>query len=204
MTSDSVVGRFVSTVGGLLLLAGFLTGSPARVAAEPPTVSVPEDRMKILRGRDYREHLTDAFWSAENRVLIASMLVSEPKSRTMRQLYNVLSARTEAGVTVKVLTASQHDFGRFNEAPLAFINEQEGMEGRLYNGEGMMHSKIVVVDGDLVYNGSANFTASGIGRTEETTIFVKNERLAESFAEYFDEMWSSAMTLQQLRERRGQ
>jgi len=174
-----------------------------RAHSRSPTVTVPKQKMRILRGQDYLDHLTDKLWSAQKRILIASMIVSDKRSRAMTQLYGVLSRRASKGVTVKVVMAGKYNFGRFNRRPMTLFYEKDNMTSRVYVGEGLMHNKFIVVDNKAVYNGSANFTASGIGRTEETTIYLENTPLAKRFASYFDELWFESIGYVDFRDRLG-
>jgi phosphatidylserine/phosphatidylglycerophosphate/cardiolipin synthase-like enzyme len=179
------------------------SGVTVELLAKPPTVTISKQNIQFLRGQNYLDHLSKSFWSADKRILIASMVFSDRRSRAMTQLYSILSQRAKNGVTVKVIMAGKYNFGRFNQRPMKLFYDKTNMESRAYVGEGLMHSKFIVIDNEAVYNGSANFTASGIGRTEETTVYLKNTKLAETFAKYFDDLWYESIGYYSLKDRLG-
>lgn len=58
-----------------------------------------------------------------------------------------------------------------------------------------VHFKIIVIDGQWVYIGSANLTGAGMGmkspsrRNFEAGIFTNDHALVESAMEHFDSVW---------------
>lgn len=57
------------------------------------------------------------------------------------------------------------------------------------------HAKIVIIDGQKAYTGSANLTGAGMGakgidkRNFETGIFTSDKKLTAKLANYFDKIW---------------
>jgi len=56
-------------------------------------------------------------------------------------------------------------------------------------GEGLMHHKFVVLDGQEVWTGSMNFTVNGAYRHDNHLLRVQSRRLAENFTVEFEEMF---------------
>ena len=53
-----------------------------------------------------------------------------------------------------------------------------------------MHNKFLVVDKQLVWTGSWNFTENGMFRHNNNAILIRSEKLAETYTDEFEEMFS--------------
>ena len=105
----------------------------------------------------------------------------------------VLADLVSHGVEVRLIHAKEpgprfrKDFDRFPE----LINS-DNFERVLCP---RMHAKIIIVDGNRAYLGSANLTGAGIGakslhrRNFEAGVFTKDPAMVNELCEFFDHFW---------------
>jgi phosphatidylserine/phosphatidylglycerophosphate/cardiolipin synthase-like enzyme len=106
-------------------------------------------------------------------------------------LFDELGEAARRGVEVRVLHAGPPS------GPLAKRLAGRGAAAKVALRRCVrMHSKIIVVDGAMLYLGSANFTGAGLGakaegrRNFEVGIVTSDELVMDRLQEEFDEVWS--------------
>jgi phosphatidylserine/phosphatidylglycerophosphate/cardiolipin synthase-like enzyme len=67
--------------------------------------------------------------------------------------------------------------------------KKSGLDVRLDGLEGLMHQKVLIIDGETVMFGSYNFTASAENRNDENVLILKDPALAESFEQAFERIY---------------
>lgn len=97
--------------------------------------------------------------------------------------------------TISATEASQRDaLIILREAGVPLIDDTEDDS----KGSGLMHHKFIVIDGEAIVTGSANFTTSGIhgdfGNLEtrgnaNNILVIRSSQLAAAFSEEFELMW---------------
>jgi phosphatidylserine/phosphatidylglycerophosphate/cardiolipin synthase-like enzyme len=75
------------------------------------------------------------------------------------------------------------DFGKLQKA---------GLDVRLDGEDGLMHMKVIIVDGKTVAFGSYNFTASAENKNDENVLIITDPVLAGSFEKTFERIYSKA------------
>lgn len=104
-------------------------------------------------------------------------------SFTSDSLGTAIRARAAAGVSVAgVLDADQ---ARSNEGTEYEAFLQEGVDIRLDGDEGLMHHKVIVLDGCTVITGSYNFSRSADEKNDENLLVFRNCALGEEFTREF-------------------
>lgn len=105
----------------------------------------------------------------------------------------VLAGLVRDGVEVRLVHAKEpgprfrRDFDRYPE-----LIESEQFERVLCP---RMHAKIVIVDGQVAYVGSANLTGAGIGakssrrRNFEAGVLIRDRQTLDELMDYFDRLW---------------
>lgn len=88
------------------------------------------------------------------------------------------------GVEVRLVA----DQGHLDRKELQEL-EEAGIPIAGDTGEGLMHHKFVVLDGQEVWTGSMNFTVNGAYRHDNHLLRVQSRRLAENFTVEFEEMF---------------
>lgn len=168
-------------------------------------ISVPGVQLELLLHRDHYPVVIDRVLSARRSVWIATANLKElmiedaqlvPGRRRGRQRYRsvlqAFSELAERGVELRILHASlpsrvfQRDFDR--EKKLV----QGGLQLRLCP---RTHLKLVIVDGEHLYLGSANWTGAGLGakhvdrRNFELGLLTRDEGLLDAAQEAFENIW---------------
>jgi hypothetical protein len=167
----------------------------------------PEARranVKLLTGRDHYEELVSrelprarvALWISTANLKdlhVEAPIGSRARARgRMTSLLEQLGELADAGVDVRIL------HGRPPSKPFAkrFSARTRG-RARIHLREcPRVHMKVVVVDGRVLYLGSANFTGAGLGaraegrRNFEIGILTDDEYLLDAVQGEFEGVWS--------------
>ena len=162
--------------------------------------------LKLLVGGDHYPTVMDVVASARRSVWIATANLKElmiedrrglPRARSAsrsryRSVLALLSELAASGVELRLLHAAppSRPFMRgFDREPRLVAG---GLELRLCPRN---HLKLVVVDGRLLYFGSANWTGAGLGakqdrrRNFELGVITQDERLLDEVQALYDTIW---------------
>jgi phosphatidylserine/phosphatidylglycerophosphate/cardiolipin synthase-like enzyme len=79
----------------------------------------------------------------------------------------------------------------------AIINYQQnvellktlGIDAKLFTGSDLLHAKLLIIDKKYVVIGSHNFTANAFESNIETSLFVSDQKTAEQYQQYFNNLW---------------
>ncbi|HEX8993492.1 MAG TPA: phospholipase D-like domain-containing protein [Anaerolineales bacterium] len=111
-------------------------------------------------------------------------------SFTADPLAEAIVKRAQAGVQVagvmddgQVLTNRGTEYDRFRAA---------GLDVRLGAEQGLMHHKVLIVDGTTVVTGSYNFTASAEETNDENVLVIHDPTIAAEFLQEFERIQHSA------------
>lgn len=162
-------------------------------------------QLELLLHRDHYPAVIDLVLAAQRSVWIATANLKElmvedtqlvpGRRRGRKRFRSVLSAFSELvarGVELRILHASlpsrifQRDFDR--QRTLV----QGGLQLRLCP---RTHLKLVIVDGEHLYLGSANWTGAGLGakhedrRNFELGLLTRDESLLDAAQETFEHVW---------------
>ncbi|MFB6286523.1 MAG: phospholipase D-like domain-containing protein, partial [Candidatus Bipolaricaulia bacterium] len=130
-----------------------------------------------------RDRLVELIDNADESLHIAmNTLTDDPLSDAIRR------AR-ERGVDVDALWDFQSwDICQFAEAE-EFVADGLGTWDAL---PGLLHHKFAVIDGETVVTGSANWSASGMERNDETVLIIHSPSIAEQFTSEFQDLRADA------------
>jgi phosphatidylserine/phosphatidylglycerophosphate/cardiolipin synthase-like enzyme len=70
--------------------------------------------------------------------------------------------------------------------------KQAGLDVLIDGNDGLMHHKVMIVDGKIVITGSYNFSRSAETRNDENLIIFHNEQIADFFLEEFQRVYQQA------------
>ncbi len=114
-----------------------------------------------------RDIYVEAIGGAQESILIFTFSFSDI------ELIDLLNQRADEGLNVSVIINNDNKgtISKLNHGNIAILT-------RKYR-EGRVHHKILVVDGDAVWLGSANFTASGLSNQENLMTGVRSYELAQ-------------------------
>lgn len=71
----------------------------------------------------------------------------------------------------------------------------DGCAVRVYQGQGLMHNKFAVIDGQVLLTGSFNWTASAQERNEENLLVISNQELAAAYEKRFEYLYRNSDSL---------
>ena len=132
---------------------------------------------------DPRDRLLDLIDSADESLRVAmNILTDDPLADAIRR------AR-ERGVAVDAVW----DFQSW--AMCQFAESDEFVADGLGSWDalpGLLHHKFAVIDGETVVTGSANWSASGMERNDETVLVIHGEPIAEQYTSEFQKLRGDA------------
>jgi phosphatidylserine/phosphatidylglycerophosphate/cardiolipin synthase-like enzyme len=111
-------------------------------------------------------------------------------SFTLDKLANALIKAQKNGVDVKGVFDS--DSTEDNTGADFSSLRKAGLDVRLDGEPGLMHMKVIIVDGKTVAFGSYNFTSSAENRNDENILIITDQALASGFEQAFDRIYAKA------------
>jgi len=97
------------------------------------------------------------------------------------QIFNQKLVRAvRRGVKIRVIT---------NFAELVDTLNTLGFDAQVWPNKNMLHSKLLIIDGEIVVSGSHNLTGNAFTANLETSVIFHEPALAKSFSEYFENIW---------------
>lgn len=93
------------------------------------------------------------------------------------------------GVDVKVL---------FEKSQISLYSEymrlkEAGVPVRNDTNPDFMHNKVMIIDGEIVFTGSYNWSKSAEEDNDENLIIIKSMEIAETYEEKFEEIWNKGV-----------
>jgi len=178
---------------------------PAPQAPWPPTRAYPAQATTVSRGNGpmdrYRGRAWELFFTRPDRPSAKSLRggVDAPLAQALRasrddlavaiyhlDLWSVRDALLDAhhrGVRVRLVVDQEHitpEIEALRDAGIPVVADR---------GQGLMHHKFVVIDGEEVWTGSMNFTVHGAYSNANHMLRVRSRRLAQDYLREFDEMF---------------
>jgi len=107
---------------------------------------------------------------------------------TNNQIANAILAEFREGVKVRIIT----DNDKANDLGADIYKlARAGIPVKTDKTEAHMHHKFAVVDGELIINGSFNWTRSAGTRNFENVVISNNPKMVKSFADHFEHLWNA-------------
>ena len=98
------------------------------------------------------------------------------------QLFNSAMCRAvKRGVTVRACV---------NSEKVAKPLRANGIDTRIPISKNLMHTKMILIDDEVLVLGSHNFSQSAFTTNLETSIIAKNDEAMPRFVQFFDSIWS--------------
>ena len=106
---------------------------------------------------------------------------------TNADLTKALINAKNRGVKIKIIL----DAGNSNSVYSTHKKLREnGIDVKIENYAGKMHSKTMIIDNTYLVLGSMNYSKSGNSKNDENVIILKNPKFAEFYTNYFNEIWN--------------
>lgn len=108
---------------------------------------------------------------------------------TSDALAEAMLDRAQDGVTVRGV----FDEGQAGGAGAEFGRlQQAGLDVRLERSPGLLHHKVIILDGETVITGSYNFTRSAEEQNDEAVLILHDPGLAQRYLEEFEALFQDA------------
>ena len=150
-----------------------------------PLTTLSADDTTLLLGKDYFTTLHNALQKAKDSIVVAMYIIKIPaegdKNDPVWTLTEDLIDAKKRGLSVKVVL----DDSRFNISYNAFKKlEASGVDVSLDKATKLMHGKGVVIDGEICFIGSTNWTRTSINSNDEFSILVRSPRVGKRLVDY--------------------
>ncbi|MCD6232666.1 hypothetical protein J7K28_08670 [Candidatus Aerophobetes bacterium] len=108
-------------------------------------------------------------------------------SFTYEPIANAIIRAKNRGVEIRILMDKQQSAGKYSKYQY-FLNN--GINVILDIHAGIMHNKIAIIDGKVLFTGSYNWTKSAEGRNQENLLeFIDEEEIIKIYQERLDYLW---------------
>lgn len=149
-----------------------------------------EQMVDVLLDREYYQSVKDDMENASETILVAMYsMIYDPgdlddwANDLIRELVNA----KDRGVNVTVIIENRTYFGYMNENLEAYqYLSENNVTVQLDNEDDTDHMKLVIIDDNIVYVGSHNWSESGLYYNHETSVKIVSEDIAEIFTAYFE------------------
>lgn len=150
----------------------------------------PESEAYAVNDREYFPEVQSLLENAEESIHIIIFEVKYytrfPNSNEMKILYELANAQ-KRGVDVKIVT----DQFLTDDEAINYLTSK-GINIK-YDAAGITtHSKLLIIDGEIVVIGSTNWSYYSIDLNHESNAVIKNKQLAREFEEYFEKIWNES------------
>ena len=135
------------------------------------------------------KHLID---NATQSVYVSMEILSDYEP--VKTLLDSLISAHNRGVDVKVICEGDISSNKYAVQYL----ENESVEVKVDNTEKFIHTKLVVIDGKVVYVGSHNWSPYALGKNNEYGILIFNSQIAGFYQNYFNSLWEDSSKTPQL------
>ena len=137
--------------------------------AAPTSVHTANGTLEVLFCPDdpCEERVAAEIGRARQRILM------EAYAFTSRPVMGALKSAHERGVEVGGMIEESQD-----KEQIANVMESQGVHLSLYEGPGLLHRKLFIIDGKVIIAGSANPTFSGYHENDENLLIIRDQSLA--------------------------
>ncbi len=122
--------------------------------------------------------------NAKSSVYVAMLEMSD--EAPVKTLLDSLISASTRGVDVKVLY--ENSFSENSYA--ANYLSSNGVTVKEDSSSKFLHTKMLVIDGDIVYIGSHNWSPNALGKNNEYGVLIYNSSIGAFYQAYFNELWN--------------
>ena len=107
-------------------------------------------------------------------------------SFTSRPIVQAMDRAKERGVAIRVLLDKGQETQKYAKGRY-FINK--GIAVKYDTGAGLMHNKVGIIDGKVLFTGSFNWTAQAEARNAENLLVIDDPGLIKKYQDRFEYLW---------------
>jgi vacuolar-type H+-ATPase subunit I/STV1 len=194
---DSEISSLSMNLGAKNLQINYLTTSLNKKNEEIDELkSMVRYEINVKNDKDYYNSLKDDIRSSEKTILIAMYYIKYQPSdgdNSANDLLMELVNAKERGIEVTVFVENRTfdiyevKFMEDNQKAINYLLNQ-GLNVKVDNENDTDHMKLVIIDDEIVYVGSHNWTESGLTYNSETSVRIVSEEIATAFRDYFNSL----------------
>jgi phosphatidylserine/phosphatidylglycerophosphate/cardiolipin synthase-like enzyme len=151
-----------------------------------PEVTIDSTRMEIFFSPDdgVAEYILEVLNDAEESIYFMAF------SFTTDEFGEAIRLKAENGLTVAGVMEEEQVKSNMGTEYDPF--KQAGFDVLIDGNDGLMHHKVIIVDGKIVITGSYNFSHSAETRNDENLIIFHNEQIADFYMQEFQRVYHQA------------
>jgi len=164
------------------------------IIASTEVVGLPADEVEVTFNRDYARRLIEEIYNADSVVhiiMFSAGYYPQYPGGISDSLYDALAYINRQGVEVKLIF-DQSDWNpsvtRKNVEVAKHLHELGITEVYFDPPDVTTHSKVVIIDGRIVFVGSHNWTYYALQRNNESTVMIVSREVARVFEQYFSQL----------------
>lgn len=152
---------------------------------ENEIIDLTENKITVLdisfsRPENTRERLTYWINEANSSIQIMMMLI------TSDELANSLVEAVDRGINVTIIIDDQYVDSSGSDYEFLL---QNGIDIRNDDRSGLMHHKVMIIDGEVLIVGSYNWSVSAEDSNDEDVLFLRSRIITEYYVNEFDRLW---------------
>ncbi len=158
--------------------------------------------VRFLPTEAFGDSVNEAVAAARGRIWILAFYISGGMDPTIDAFYNTLRAKARAGLDVRIIS----EFGagtpmpiRHGTANFTHTLQADGIQVSFIQEYRVMHKKVLIVDGNVLFLGSSNLTGAGVKTSDEFNVRIESEPLVRRAEADFLRMARQAKTFEELK-----
>lgn len=129
------------------------------------------------------KHLID---NATTSIMLSMNVISDYEP--VKTLLDSLISAKNRGVDVRVLYEGEISS---NWYAINYLRDH-GMNVKNDSSDTFLHTKMVIIDGDITYLGSHNWSPYALGKNNEYGVLIFNRSIGQFYTNYFNSLWQDA------------
>jgi len=160
------------------------------------SVGLPAGDVQVITDREYFTVVRTCFREARSSISVmmfeAAYYERYPNSPT-NVLIRELIAACKRGVDVKVILEKRKDQDRTQENNLKTgkLLSEGGVKVKYDPVTVTTHTKLLIIDGEMVIVGSTNWTYSALEKNHEVSVLIRSPEVARNLHDYFQRVWKT-------------
>jgi phosphatidylserine/phosphatidylglycerophosphate/cardiolipin synthase-like enzyme len=179
----------------LAFVGGFMLAQYIGTLNTTTQTELPENYTAIvMNDRAYAQNAINLLQHANKSIHMTMYVIFwYEENNDIKTLVNILVAKAQAGLDVKVFldTDPSNQMVTNNNTLNANYLRSNGVSVKFDNPSVTTHTKLIIIDSKVVIVGSTNWSYSALNKNHEANIAIVDEKVAQSYEEYFNGLWNS-------------
>lgn len=128
-----------------------------------------------------KNYLIPIIKNAQTSILIPTFLITD------KWFADELITAHQRGVKIKIILDASSASSPYSQIKTL---RNAGIEVKVENFAGKLHSKSIIIDNKIVVIGSMNISKSGQNYNDENVVIITNQQLAQEYTQFFYNLWN--------------